>query len=112
MLGFPQGFQTLKLWGYPRSSGNIPERKDSFVHFEWPKASTGFLFLRGQCRSTVLLSSTVSTDLDAECWCPQFVLYVDPHRKKHQNWRLNSTELKAQIMEPDSLGLNLCSATH
>lgn len=32
-LGFPEGFQTLQLWGHLSSSGNIRERKGRFVYF-------------------------------------------------------------------------------
>lgn len=41
-LGFREGFQTLKLWGDLKSSGNILERKESFVYL-------GLKLPQGQC---------------------------------------------------------------
>lgn len=31
ILGFLEGFQTLKLWGHLRSSGSVLEGKESFI---------------------------------------------------------------------------------
>lgn len=70
MLGFPQGFQTLKL-GLPeklwQQPGNIPGRKESFVHLDGLKPPRGLLFSHGWWSALIhmLLGFRVSTGLDA-----------------------------------------------